>query len=81
MIDWFKIITELQKNAVSIKKMGRIIGINYQTICFWRDGVEPRYNDGKKLIELYMMVTGKCESEIPTKKIELRAGARGKVLK
>ena len=66
MINWFAVICELQKNGVSARKIGRIIGCSNQTVCNWRDGQQPRYGDGKKLVDLWILITGRHENELPT---------------
>lgn len=67
MIDWFKVITELQKNRLSMKQQSRSIGVSARTIANWRDGVEPKFSDGKRLIKLWCLSTTKNESELPVR--------------
>lgn len=69
MIDWFGVICELQRNKISMIAQSKIIGVSERTIANWRDGAEPKYSDGTKLIELWVLVTHKNENELPMKRV------------
>lgn len=69
MIDWFRIISDLQKNKISMSKLSKLLGVSERTIANWKCINEPKFSDGTKIISIWCQVTNKNQSELPIKKV------------
>lgn len=58
-IDWFQIITELTRQGFSSKAIANRIGVPKSTLLGWKQGSEPRYSDGHRLIGFWCDTTGR----------------------
>lgn len=66
-VDWFFIITDLQRVGVYPEMVAGRLGVSRGTIQNFRNSdTEPRHCDGEALLDLWRTVTGKQEP--PTKK-------------
>ena len=70
--DWFAILTDLQHAGKSNAEVARLIDVPRNTVWGWKDGAEPKYGDGSRLLVLWSMETGKGLEARPTKQ-EVRA--------
>lgn len=64
-IDWFQIITELTRQGFSSKAIADRIGVPKSTLLGWKQGSEPRYREGKLLIEFWCDLTGRGADALP----------------
>jgi ribosome-binding protein aMBF1 (putative translation factor) len=56
-IDWFRIITDLQRAGLSHKQQALEIGVDEKTIRNWQaQRTEPRYSYGARLLDIYRTV-------------------------
>ena len=53
MTDWFRIISDLERAGWTHARIGKHHGVHPTTITAWKRGIEPRYSDGVKLLELH----------------------------
>lgn len=65
-IDWFKVINDLNNSNFDLELLGDLVGVHKQTVKNWKNGTEPRYRDGEKLIFLWVQATGKKRKQLPT---------------
>lgn len=56
MVDWWKIIYDLQRSGMTHKQQASSIGVSRRTIGYWQNGHEPPYSKGVELIELHKSV-------------------------
>lgn len=64
-IDWFRLITDLERAGFTHTKIARQLVASKSTITYWKQGAEPRYCDGERLIRLWELVTRKTQDELP----------------
>lgn len=64
-IDWFQIITELTRQGFSSKAIADRIGVPKSTLLGWKQGSEPRYSEGQRLIEFWSEITGRQAHALP----------------
>jgi len=58
MIDWFRILTELDRAGINNSEVARRLGHHPSTIHRWKmNENEPPYSDGIRLIEIHSYVT------------------------
>lgn len=65
LIDWFRVIYDLNKNGYSTRAIAKKINLPYPTTNGWKHGAEPKHSDGEKLIKLWIEVTGQCRENLP----------------
>lgn len=58
LIDWKRILEELQAAGVSMYRVALILGADWSTVDAWRKGSEPRYGYGQALLKLHRRVIG-----------------------
>lgn len=63
--DWFRIIADLKKEGVSGREIARRLHVSGATIILWKKGSSPNYDDGKKLIDIWVRETGKDIDLLP----------------
>ncbi|UWX04609.1 hypothetical protein H1235_07960 [Pseudoxanthomonas sp. NC8] len=68
-IDWFRVLADLQRAGVPMQSLSRLLHIPYSTIAGWRQGSEPKFIDGERLLQAWVGSPAENWSE-------LRASAR-----
>lgn len=63
-IDWFFVINDINKKY-SFPQIEVMTGIPASTIHSWKQGGEPKYSDGDKMIDLWCAVTGRDKEAAP----------------
>jgi hypothetical protein len=74
VIDWFAVITVLSRRGWRQRALGAVLGVAPSTIHGWKQGAEPKYSEGKKLLTLWRRVM--CEAREETRRGEAREEAR-----
>lgn len=64
-VDWFRIIDDLKRQGVSLYGIEAAIGVSPQKLCGYKQGSEPRHNDGELLLGLWCQVTNKGREAAP----------------
>lgn len=64
LVDWFKIFSDLKRAGINNSEVARRLGVPPTTIASWKNGVEPKYSDGARLIELHASVPVALYTEI-----------------
>lgn len=64
-VDWFRILADLTHRGFSIRTVGDQIDVPRQTICGWRMGIEPRHDDGERLLRFWSQATGLSRLDVP----------------
>lgn len=52
-VDWFAVITELERERISIAELAKRCVVSRGTISYWKSGGEPKHSDGQSLLLLY----------------------------
>lgn len=65
-VDWFRVITDLDRAGYSGRMVSATLGIPYQTL---RSRIyneqEPRFQDGEAIVGLWVRVTGRDFTQVP----------------
>lgn len=64
-LDWFQVISDLSRHGYSSKAIADRIEVPKSTLLGWKQGAEPRYSEGRRLIEFWCDITGKPETSLP----------------
>lgn len=64
-IDWFRVITMVLRGGYSIQSAADAIDVARTTLIGWKQGAEPRYSEGERLVLLWCQVTGLERSALP----------------
>lgn len=57
-VNWFKVIDDLERCGVSLRSQAVQIEVSLGSVYYWKNGGEPRYSHGSKLLDLYMRQVG-----------------------
>ena len=58
-VDWFRVISDLQRSGLTYKQQAKEVGINSAgTIYYWKCGNQPPHDKGEKLLDVYRSVMG-----------------------
>ncbi len=52
-VHWSRVITELSEAGVDLRAQARRAGVSLGTVYYWRQGGEPKYYNGDRLLYLY----------------------------
>lgn len=75
-VDWFRIMADLAHRGFSIRAVGFQIDVPRQTIDGWRAGIEPRHDDGERLLRFWSQATGLSRLDVPYQLREPSASLR-----
>ena len=64
-IDWFRVITMVLRGGYSIQSAADAIGVARTTLIGWKQGAEPRYSEGERLVQLWVDVTALDRQKLP----------------
>ncbi|WP_158785130.1 hypothetical protein [Pantoea sp. BAV 3049] len=64
-VDWFRVITDLERAGMTQQAIARHLVAAKSSVIYWKQGSEPRYCDGERLIRLWELVTKKNQDELP----------------
>lgn len=64
-VDWFKVITGLTKTGYSLNTVSAAVGVARTTLIGWKQGAEPRYTEGERLVSFWSQVTGRDRKALP----------------
>lgn len=65
-IDWFQVITGLNRAGYSPQSVADAIGVARTTLLGWKQGAEPRYSEGERLVVFWCQITGNERCRLPT---------------
>lgn len=64
-VDWFQVLVDLGRCGVPASSAAAAIGIPKSTVQGWKQGAEPKFTDGEKLVALWVGITGKAAVDVP----------------
>jgi len=64
-VDWFSVITVITRAGYSIQSTAEAIKVPRSTLIGWKQGAEPRYTEGERLVSFWSQVTGRDRSKLP----------------
>lgn len=65
-IDWFQVIAMLRKAGYSVQSISDAIKVPRTTLIGWKQGAEPRYSEGERLIAFWCEITSQAREKLPT---------------
>jgi hypothetical protein len=64
-VDWFQVITGLSRAGFSPQSVADEVGVARTTLLGWKQGAEPRYTEGERLVAFWCQATGKDRNTLP----------------
>lgn len=64
-IHWFRVIVDISCGGYTAASIGAAIGMSKSTVLNWKQGADPRFEEGLRLIDLWKQVTGKGQESVP----------------
>lgn len=64
-VDWFKVITQICRAGHSANAIADAICVARTTLLGWKQGAEPRYGEGERLVMFWCHVTGQGRDDLP----------------
>lgn len=64
-VDWFTVLLDLQRAGLPAMQVSQSTSIPKSTILGWKQGAEPKYADGEKIVKLWMRITGNARTAVP----------------
>jgi hypothetical protein len=65
-IHWFQIIVQLKNEGYSLYSVSHFTNIPKSTLIGYKQGSEPKYHDGVRLLEFWAQATSRPRAEAPT---------------
>ncbi|ECA5825998.1 XRE family transcriptional regulator [Salmonella enterica subsp. enterica serovar Hvittingfoss] len=62
-IDWFSVISDLERTGMTQREIADYIGVSKSTVNSWKQYNEPRYGSGAALLDLWKSKTKGQEIE------------------
>lgn len=64
-VDWFRVITDMSRAGYNAHIVAHAIGVARTTLIGWKQGAEPRYTEGERLVALWCRVLKRNRSKLP----------------
>lgn len=64
-VDWFQVINGILRAGYSIQSTAEAIKVPRSTLIGWKQGAEPRYTEGERLVSFWSQVTGRDRNSLP----------------
>lgn len=64
-VDWFQVLTDLGRKGVPTRSVATSIRVPHGTILGWKQGAEPKFADGERLVALWLGLTGQPIETLP----------------
>lgn len=64
-VDWFRILADLMHRGFLLSHVAHQIDAPRTTVMGWRDGIEPRHDDGERLLRFWSECTGMSRLDVP----------------
>ncbi|WP_368913484.1 hypothetical protein [Mixta calida] len=63
--DWFRVISDINRQGISLKEIARELDVSKSAVIGWRAGAEPGHGKGEALIEFWQLVTRRPRDALP----------------
>lgn len=64
-VDWFEVITCVVRKGYSLGSVAAHLSVPKSTLIGWKQGAEPRYSEGERLLAFWAQVTGYDRASLP----------------
>jgi len=65
-VDWFRLLVQLKGEGYSLYMVAHFTEIPKSTLIGYKQGAEPRYSDGRRLLQFWAQTTGNDIATAPT---------------
>lgn len=65
-IDWFRVLVQLKDEGYSLYSVAHFTEIPKSTLIGYKQGSQPSYHHGVRLLHFWSQATGKEQGEAPT---------------
>lgn len=65
LVDWFRIITDLERHGYRHQDIAVSVGAGKSTVVGWKNGSRPAFDEGDSLINLWCSVLKKERIDVP----------------
>lgn len=65
-VNWFRILVQLKDEGYSLYSVSHFTEIPKSTLIGYKQGAEPRYYDGTRLLNFWAQATSKALADAPT---------------
>ena len=65
-VDWFRLLDQLKDEGYSLYDVAFFTEIPKSTLIGYKNGSQPRYHDGLRMIQFWSEATGQPIAEVPT---------------
>lgn len=65
-IDWFRVIVQLKGEGYSLYSISHFTEITKIKLVGYKNGAEPKFHDGARLLNFWAQAIGKPVAEAPT---------------
>ncbi|MGD8164956.1 hypothetical protein [Pantoea sp. FN0307] len=63
--DWFRVISDINRQGISLKEIARELDVSKSAVIGWRAGAEPGHGKGEALSEFWQHVTQRPRDDLP----------------
>lgn len=64
-VDWFRVIADLTRRGYTTRSLADAIHVPPATLLGWKQGAEPKYGDGERLVLLWAELTDTDRARVP----------------
>jgi len=57
-VAWFRVIADLEQRGITLRSQADAVGVSIGAIYYWKQGGEPKYRSGERLLGLYVETLG-----------------------
>lgn len=61
-VDWFRLLAQLKREGYSLYSVSHFTEITRMKLVGYKQGAEPKYHDGKRLLEFWVQVMSSKEN-------------------
>lgn len=65
-IDWFRVLVQLKDEGYSLYSVAHFTEIPKSTLIGYKQGSQPEYHNGVRLLHFWAQATGKPQEQAPT---------------
>ncbi|MEE5136187.1 hypothetical protein V2J83_11805 [Pseudomonas alliivorans] len=69
-VDWFTVINMLTRAGYTPQTIADVIRVARTTLLGWKQGAEPRYTEGERLVAFWCQITANDRSRLPVVTLE-----------
>ncbi len=64
-VDWFQVIADISRHGYSTQSLADAVAVPKSTLLGWKQGAEPRYSEGERLVAFWCQQTCRERALLP----------------